>query len=505
VTLGLTARNVIANLFGSVWTGLLSMLFVPIYLRFLGAEAFGLVGVLAALQAVFGVLDFGLGATFNRETARLSARGSDGTEERELLHTLEVVYWSIAAIAGTAIAILAATISHRWVHAQHLAPTAITRSVILMGAIVACQFPFALYQAGLQGRQRQVLLNAITFSFVTVRTLGAVLLIWRVAASIELFFAWQAFVMLLQVLVTAALLWRDLPPSPEKPRVRISLILNLWRFSAAVSGNAILGILLSQTDKVLLSGMLPLSQFGYYTLAGSVAAVLWYVIYPITTAFYPRFTHVLHGGKEEQAADTYHRACQLMALLLLPMAASAVAFMHPLILIWTGNAALAQATAVTAALLILGTTLNGLSNLPILLGTAAGFPGIITLTNLIALVLFEPAIFIAARRWGIVGAASVWVLLNVFYIFVGVPLAHRRVLKHEMWHWYANDFAKPLLAAAAMAAVLRCAMPDNLNTAVTVAYVAASGLLTILATGMVLPHVAALVKNVIRLGPEARA
>jgi O-antigen/teichoic acid export membrane protein len=504
VTFGVTGRNVVANLFGSAWTALMSVVFVPVYLRFLGPEAFGLVGVLAALQAVFGVLDFGLGATFNREMARLSARGSDGTQERELLRTLEAVYWSIAAIVGIAIGLLAATISHRWVHAQHLAPSAITRSIVLMGAIVACQFPFALYQAGLLGRQRQVLLNVVAISFTTLRTLGAVLLISYVAPSIELFFAWQASLMLVQVVVTAVLLGRDLPRAPRKARIRLPLIRGLWRFSAAIGGNAILGVVLSQTDKILLSGMLPLSHFGYYTLAGSVAAVLWYVINPITTAFYPHFTHALHAGNEEYAVDTYHRACQLMALLLLPISATVAAFMYPLIFIWTGNAGLAQATAVTAALLICGTTLNGLATLPILLGTAAGFPGVIFLTNLIALGVIEPAIFFATRRFGVVGAASVWVILNSFYVVIAVPLVHRRVLQHETWRWYANDFAKPLIVAAALGSIARLVMPGNLTTAGTIAYVAVSGLVIAIATAMVLPHVVALGKNLIRGTLEVR-
>ncbi|MGH9424421.1 MAG: lipopolysaccharide biosynthesis protein, partial [Thermoanaerobaculia bacterium] len=360
-------------------------------------------------------------------------------------------------------------------------------------------------QAGLLGRQRQVLLNAVTIFITTVRTLGAVLLIWRVAASIELFFAWQALLMLVQVVITAVLLWRDLPARQEKPRVRLMLIRNLWRFSAAISGNAILGVVLSQTDKVLLSGMLPLSHFGYYTLAGSVAAVLWYVINPITTAFYPHFTHVLHAGNEERAVDTYHRACQFMAILLLPLSATVAAFMYPLILIWTRDAALAQATALTAALLLCGTTLNGLATLPILLGTAAGFPMIITLTNLIAVGVIVPAIFVATRHFGIAGAASVWVVLNSFYIFIAVPLVHRRVLKRETWHWYANDFAKPLVVAAAAGLAARILMPGNLSSVGTIAYIAGSGIVIALATAMVLPHVVALTKALVRRPPEIPA
>jgi O-antigen/teichoic acid export membrane protein len=504
--MGATGRNVIANLFGGAWNALLSILFVPVYLRFLGAEAFGLVGVLAALQSVFGIFDFGLGATFNREMARLSAQRSGGAREREMLRTLEAIYFAIAvAIAGT-VALFAKAIAHRWVHAQHLSPTAITRSIVLMGVIVACQFPLALYQAGLAGRQRQVLLNGINTTMVTLRTLGAVLLIWRVAASIELFFAWQALITALQLVATAALLWRDLPRGDAQPRVRLTLIGDLWKFSAALSSSAILGIVLSQTDKVLLSGMLPLLQFGYYTLAGSVATALWYVITPITTAFYPRFTEVLHSsGGEERAAQLYHRSCQLMAVTLLPLAAIMSAFAYHLILIWTRNTVLAEATALTASLLVCGTTLNGLANLPVYLGVAAGFPMVITTTNLIAVALIVPAIIGATRVFGMAGAAAVWVALNSLYILITVPLVHRRVLPREKWRWYANDFAKPTMVAAAVAAMARLLMPGDLNTVGTIAYVAASGIIAALATAAVLPHVVALVRNFVRGARETLA
>jgi O-antigen/teichoic acid export membrane protein len=484
-----TRRNVAANLFGGVWTALLSLLFIPLYLRILGAEAFGLVGLLGALQAVFGVLDLGLGATFNREMARLSAGASDGTRERDLLRTLEAVYWSAGALVIVLVAALAGTIAHRWVHAQHLPADAIRTSILLMGSIVAFQFPFSLYQAGLLGRQRQVLLNVITISVTTVRSVGAVLLIWRVSPSIELFFAWQALLMLVQTAITAMVLRRDLPHAPRRARVDFSLIRDLWKFSAAIAGSAILGVALTQTDKMLLSGMLSLSQFGYYTLAGSVAAVMWYVITPIATAFYPRFTQVLHAGDERRTIETYHRACQFMAMALLPLAATVCAFSHELIVVWTHNAALADAAALTAALLVCGTALNGLANLPILLGVAAGYPQIVTITNLIGVVIIVPAVIFATRTFGTVGAASVWVVLNALYIAVSVPLLHRRVLPDQKRRWYVDDFLKPVLVAGCAVAVARLLLPAGLGAPAALAWVAAAGLLAAFATALVLPEV----------------
>ena len=71
--MGKLERNTMANLGGTIWSVLLGLVCVPLLIRFLGAEAFGLVGLFLALQSVFSFLDLGIGATLNREIARLSA------------------------------------------------------------------------------------------------------------------------------------------------------------------------------------------------------------------------------------------------------------------------------------------------------------------------------------------------------------------------------------------------------------------------------------------------
>ena len=59
-------HNVIANYIGRAWTSILGLLLIPIYLKFLGIEAYGLVGFYMALSSVIGILDLGIGGTMNR-------------------------------------------------------------------------------------------------------------------------------------------------------------------------------------------------------------------------------------------------------------------------------------------------------------------------------------------------------------------------------------------------------------------------------------------------------
>ena len=57
--------NTAANLAARVWTALVHLAFVPLYVRYLGIEAYGLIGVFTSLLALFALLDLGLdGANF---------------------------------------------------------------------------------------------------------------------------------------------------------------------------------------------------------------------------------------------------------------------------------------------------------------------------------------------------------------------------------------------------------------------------------------------------------
>src|SRR4051794_31778653 len=69
-----TTRNVAANFVGTFWAALMGPALVTIYVRLLGIEAYGLVGLLTTLQAVFALLDLGLSAATNRELARFSVQ-----------------------------------------------------------------------------------------------------------------------------------------------------------------------------------------------------------------------------------------------------------------------------------------------------------------------------------------------------------------------------------------------------------------------------------------------
>src|SRR5712692_531593 len=96
-------KNIIANLAGNGLTAILAIVLAPLYIKFLGIEAWGVVGIFISLQSFCALLDFGLAATLTRELARLSVQKDKAQEMRDLARTLQLIYWAVAVLIGVSI------------------------------------------------------------------------------------------------------------------------------------------------------------------------------------------------------------------------------------------------------------------------------------------------------------------------------------------------------------------------------------------------------------------
>ena len=89
-------KNTIVNYLGQGWVAVMGLAFIPVYIRYLGMEAWGLVGFMSMMQAWLTLLDMGLSPTLSREMARFSAGAHSAQSIRNLLRSLEIIYGGVA-------------------------------------------------------------------------------------------------------------------------------------------------------------------------------------------------------------------------------------------------------------------------------------------------------------------------------------------------------------------------------------------------------------------------
>jgi O-antigen/teichoic acid export membrane protein len=337
-----------------------------------------------------------------------------------------------------------------------------------MGVLAVFQWPVSFYQGGLMGLRKQVLFNVLRIIAVTASNGGAVLVLWLISPTIQAFFLWLVAVSAVQVGLLTTFLWKSLPPAARAPQFDFGLVRNIGRFAAGMSGITLIGLALTQIDKIVVSKLLPLKMFGYYALAWAVANGLLVISGAVFNVVFPHFSAQVAAGDERGTSRSYHRDSQLMAVIILPAAALLSLFSFDILRLWTRSNEAAHNAAPILSVLVIGSALNALLYLPYALQLAYGWTRLSLFWGFVSMAIFVPAMLPMTRHFGTVGAATVWAALNILSIFVVVPIMHRRLLPGEAWGYFC-DVGLPLACALLTAALGRIIFPNISSTVMTLA------------------------------------
>jgi O-antigen/teichoic acid export membrane protein len=474
---------------GGAWATIISLLFVPIYIKFMGIESYGLIGIFMSLVALLSVLDMGLSATLSRELARLSSTSAAGQESRDLLRTFEIIYWGVGTIIGLGLVILAPIIARYWIDAQQISVKTTEGALMAMGLVVAFQWPASLYGGGLLGLQRQVLLNTILICVLIIQSFGAVLVLWLISPTILAYFIWQIFMALLHTSILARYLWCSLPKTDRQSRFQKYLLTKTGGFAVGITGISVVTTILTQLDKIILSKLLTLEMFGYYMLAASVARVLNRTVSPIFSTLFPKFSQMVAQNDLMGLTILYHKSCQLLSLLVLPVATMLVFFPEEILSSWLRNPVVAKNSYILLILLVIGTTLNSIMTIPYCIQLAYGWTKLAFYKNVIAIVILVPLMIWLVSLYLAEGAAIIWIILNASYFLIEIPIMHRRLLKDQMYQWYIYDVGMPLLAVTCVGIASRVFMPDNMSVYLSLFWIFLTGVVALLCSALVMPLV----------------
>ena len=426
----------------------MGLAFVPLYIKYLGIEAYGLIGLFAVLQAWLGLLDMGMTPTLGREMARFTGGGHSAVSIRDLLRSIEWIAGGIALLIALGIWAASGWLASDWLRAEKLPTEVVAQAFAIMGMVTALRFVEGVYRSSIVGLQRQVLLNAVSAAMATLRGLGAVGILAWVSPTLEAYFFWQGGLSIATIAILAGTTYRLIPCCERGGRFSLEALRGVWRFAGGMLGVTLLSLLLMQTDKIVLSKVLSLEEYGYYALAALVAGGLSMLAGPINQAWYPRLTELKTRNDSVEFAWVYHQGAQMISVVVGGIAIALICYAETVLKVWTQDVDIAKKTSHLASILILGNLLNSIMTMPFYAQLANGWTSLTNTINLISVLLFVPTIFWVASHYGAEGAAWIWVCLNGMYILIVPHFMHQKILVKEKMKWYFNDLLLPLMASS---------------------------------------------------------
>lgn len=449
------SRNIAANYASQAYVTLLGILMLPLYVRYMGVEAYGLVGFFTMALLWFQMLDMGLGPTLARETARFRGRATDALSLRRLLRTLEGVFLAVALLGGSAMMASADAITVRWLNVQHLPLDEVRNAVMLMAAIIPLRLVSGLYRSAVMGFEDQVWLSGVNIAVATARYVLVLPFFIVVGTSPTEFFGFQLAVAATELLVLA---WRTywllrhagggtgaVPSTPWEWQP----LKKVLKFSLGMAFTGSVWVMITQTDKLILSRLLPLSEYAYFMLAVTLASGVIMISWPISVALLPRLTSLTAEGKDVEMIRLYRNATQMVGVIAIPAALVLACFSEQVLWAWTGDALIAREAAPVLALYALGNGILAFGAFPYYLQYAKGDLKLHLIANALFLVVLVPALIWGTWRFGVIGAGYAWLGTNLMYMFFYVPMVHGRFGKGLHASWVLHDISAIVLVTLA--------------------------------------------------------
>lgn len=471
-------KNILANYASQLYVTAVGILILPLYIKYMGAEAYGLVGFFTMLQACFALLDLGLTPTIGRETARYRGGAMTALAYRQLFRALSLIFSGIAVIGGGGLWLLSEVVATRWLNVTELPLDEVVLAVQIMAISVALRWMGGLYRGVVTGSERLVWLSGFNALIATLRFIAVFASMALYGFTPFVFFVHQLAVALVEILGLFLMSRRLLPArnSLDQPiGWSFRPVQPLLKFALTIAFTSSVWVLVTQTDKLVLSGILPLAEYGHFTLAVLVASGIMVISGPISSAIMPRMARLHAEGQHDEMIKVYRNATQLVSVIAGSAAITLATCAEQLIFAWTGDAQLAEKVAPILRLYAIGNGFLAVAAFPYYLQYAKGNLRYHLIGNAVTVALLIPAIILAAIYYGGVGAGYVWLGLNGLFLLTWVAYVHHRLEPGLHRNWLTRDFLSICLPGFFFAISASTFGPDFSEVLSNLVYVALIG------------------------------
>jgi O-antigen/teichoic acid export membrane protein len=435
------SRNILYNGAGTGLTLLLSFVVVKFVYSRLGSDALGLIYLNTTLTLlVLAGLELGISVTTVREIS--VHHRSDPSYVTTLIRSASAIYWSLTALAGAILFFSAPWLVQHWLNLRELDPPKATVALQILAVAAVLTLPKVLYTSLFRGRQLMGINNGIDVGMSTVQQIGTVAIIAAHGDLVQVAI-WIAACAVVGQLVYIGFALYLFGARALMPWLSIAVLRRNASFAIHMMSTSILSIVHTQTDKVTIAKLLPLSQFGYYGVASSVLARALLLTSAVAQASLPVLTDLHNTGDQSGMVRQYRKLQDLVCFATVPLFTALVFASRPLFSFLLDRAAAAQ-LIVPAVLLAVGFYMNGTMTIPFMVSIATGRPGIASRTNLWALLLSVPTTILLILIFGLVGAAASWIFYHGFLYIYMAPRVSRECLHLPASDWFAQ-LARPVL------------------------------------------------------------
>ena len=405
-------KNLISNYFSYGLMLVVNIIIIPLYLRLLGFDEWGIVALCISLQSFLMLLDAGISQVMPRDIARV-------TNNNQLLTELYKTYFNSFLILATfgflSIQIIIPLIISFWIPQIIINKNYITYCL----HIITIQYFFQLlnnantgFWTGTESQNKNnfiqlfFYLNKHAFTYCYLYFVDNRAICYVSIFSLFTFFEWLFNYSLIRKTLT----------NYSKYRNKFNNSTELLKSILKLSVGIIIGSLVTQIDKLILSSKLEASYFGQYVIITSLGVAMMQLQAPIFKAFLPKLS--------SSSGRSFMKIGLLVFVLIVIFCILPVIIVlansHLFLETWTHNIKFADENYFLLELICISVLINYVYNFIYHLLLINNNLNIIFYINLVAFITITPIVYFLSGEHGALAGGFAWILLSLFQLIIGL-------------------------------------------------------------------------------------
>jgi O-antigen/teichoic acid export membrane protein len=402
----LLARNTLWMIAGNIASIVIALFSVPILVKYLGTDRFGIISLVWIVEGQFSLFDLGL----SQALTKLVAEKLGASQEKDI----PAIFWgslAIMAVFGVIGSVILRSISPWLVHSALKVPVSIQAETLTAFHLVAISLPIVISSAGLRGllsaHQRFDLLSMVRVPISLFSYLAPLLVLpfsrqlgpFVMVLVLSRFGAWIIHLILC--------FWVS-PALRHRVTIQGAPFRYMLGFGGWMTVTNIVGPIMVNVDRILIGAIISMSAVAYYATPYEAATKLWIIPTAISGVLFPAFATALAQDRE-RAALLFERGVKYIFLSLFPIVLGVLVLGRSALGIWLG-AAFAQKSTTVLQLLAIGIFVNSLAQVPFWQIQAANRPDLAAKVHLAELPCYLLLFWSLTKNYGIEGAGVAWML-----------------------------------------------------------------------------------------------
>ena len=413
----LLAKNTLWSLIGQLLPIAVAVVTIPLLVRGLGLDRFGVLSLVWVIIGYFSLFDLGIGRALTKLVAdKLGARQE---EQIPPLAWTSLFLMLLLGILGT---VFTAAIAPWLVHSRLKIPAAMQAETLRAFYLLALSIPTVTVTSGLRGileaQQQFRILNLIRIP-MSIFSFAGPLLVLPFTHSLVAVVAMLTAGRIVGVLAHLLACFYYMPQLRQGFSLDRSLAIPVLKFGGWMTVSNIIGPIMVYMDRFLVGALVSVGAVAYYTAPFEMVTRIWIIPGSLVTVLFPAFAVSL-VQQPTRTTLLLRRGIKYIFLAVFPAVLTVVALAPEGLRIWLG-ASFAENGSSVLRWLALGIFVNSLAHVPFAFLQSAGRPDLTAKLHLFELPFYLLSLLLLTKSMGIEGTAIAWtarVSVDAIVLFV---------------------------------------------------------------------------------------